>query len=293
MGRREKPLDPQGGARTALAQRLRLLREGSGRTYRRIAELAAELDPKKPFTATAFSRAAAGELLSRDVVLAFVKVCGGDVREFETLLRAARRELHLASAPQTPRGRRRAVHPTDVEDAHDLMLAMQTLRLTAGQPSLRKIEEAAYAKYRVRLPRSSIHDILTGKRFPPLAMLEVFAQVFGVREENLTPWRQAWMRAKGRTDDLPLPLPRPVRTRGASGGHYWGPNEWQDRQARTYAENFNEMFLVLVDHDSPRPVKIPVGPSMFQWNEHHELWQRLSGKVKRRNQVLLGTTTTG
>jgi Helix-turn-helix domain len=87
MGRRERVIDPSAGPVAEFAYQLRQLRERAGRpTYR-------QLEETTHYSATALSRAAAGERLpSRDVTLAFVAACGGDVAEWGRRWSAAKTE---------------------------------------------------------------------------------------------------------------------------------------------------------------------------------------------------------
>ncbi|GAA3148516.1 hypothetical protein GCM10010449_79040 [Streptomyces rectiviolaceus] len=78
MGRNERPIDPASGPVSRFAYELRKLRKEAGSpTYR---AMAAQVD----YSATALSQAAAGERLpSLPVVLAYVRLCGGDPETWE------------------------------------------------------------------------------------------------------------------------------------------------------------------------------------------------------------------
>ncbi|MFF7067187.1 nSTAND1 domain-containing NTPase [Streptomyces pseudovenezuelae] len=93
MGRREKPLDPGGGAVQRLAYELRKLRDEAGTpTYRAMAARAG-------YSAPTLSAAAAGERLpTLPVFLAYVSACGADPGEWEARWRAARDESADARA---------------------------------------------------------------------------------------------------------------------------------------------------------------------------------------------------
>ncbi|MFC4531757.1 hypothetical protein [Sphaerisporangium dianthi] len=88
MGRPERELDPDKDLLHAFAFGLRRLREAAGRpSYRR---LSAEAN----FSVTALSEAAGGTVLpSLPVTLAYVRACGGDVREWEDRWRKLADEL--------------------------------------------------------------------------------------------------------------------------------------------------------------------------------------------------------
>jgi hypothetical protein len=91
MGRPELPLDPAGGPLAAFADDLRALRRKAGTpSYRQLAARA-------HFSATALSRAAAGQALpSLEVTLAFVAACDGDTRAWQARWQAVRTELTAA-----------------------------------------------------------------------------------------------------------------------------------------------------------------------------------------------------
>jgi hypothetical protein len=78
MGRREKPLDSGSGPLAAFAGDLRKLRVAAGSpSYRRMAGLAL-------YSPSVLSEAASGHRLpTLAVTMAFVRVCGGDVADWE------------------------------------------------------------------------------------------------------------------------------------------------------------------------------------------------------------------
>lgn len=86
MGRRENPIDPDAGALAEFAAGLRELRVRAGRpTYRTLA-LRAYYSP------STLSVAASGTVVpSREVTLALVSACGGDVEQWDRRWRALAR----------------------------------------------------------------------------------------------------------------------------------------------------------------------------------------------------------
>ncbi|SER12285.1 WD40 repeat [Streptomyces sp. yr375] len=96
MGRREKPVDPDGGPVQRLAHELRTLREAAGRpTYREMAQ-------RTSYSTSALSQAAAGEQLpSLALVLAYAAALGADGAEWEERWRQADRAV-LESATSGP-----------------------------------------------------------------------------------------------------------------------------------------------------------------------------------------------
>ncbi|MFI5688055.1 hypothetical protein [Streptomyces sp. NPDC051636] len=101
-GRPESPLDPSAGPVTRFAAELRKLRAEAGSpTYRVMAQRAGQ-------GASTLSQAAAGERLpTLPVVLAYVRACGGDEKEWEARWREAAAEA--AAEPRT--GNERAEPP--------------------------------------------------------------------------------------------------------------------------------------------------------------------------------------
>ncbi|MFI9203197.1 ATP-binding protein [Streptomyces sp. NPDC053048] len=91
-GRRERPLDPQAGPLEEFAHGLRELRRQAGMTY-------AEMASRVHFSGSTLSQAAAGHRLpTLEVVLAYVRSCGGDERAWDQHWSAARRALGSTSA---------------------------------------------------------------------------------------------------------------------------------------------------------------------------------------------------
>jgi len=88
MGRREKPIDPDAGVLAGFAADLRELRVRAGRpTYRRLAQCAY-------YSPSTLSLAASGTVMpSREVTLALVSACGGDVEQWDVRWRALDRHL--------------------------------------------------------------------------------------------------------------------------------------------------------------------------------------------------------
>ncbi|WP_216588864.1 WD40 repeat domain-containing protein [Streptomyces brasiliscabiei] len=108
MPRGERPLEAEGGPLLDFAARLRKLREKAGSpTYRDLARRA-------HYSIAALSAAAAGrQLPTLAVTLAYVRACGGDVREWERIWRATAAEC----AAGTVRGVESAGTVRGVEDA--------------------------------------------------------------------------------------------------------------------------------------------------------------------------------
>src|SRR6266704_4449816 len=95
-GRRENPLDPDGGPVGEFAADLRQLRSRAGLTYRRMAPLALA-------SATSLADAASGKSLpTQSVTEGYVRACGGteeDVRAWTARWHALREQLSLPAPP--------------------------------------------------------------------------------------------------------------------------------------------------------------------------------------------------
>ncbi|MEU9149424.1 helix-turn-helix domain-containing protein [Streptomyces sp. NPDC048417] len=93
-GRREQPLDPQAGPLERFALGLRELRESAGLTYLEMAQGA-------HFAASTLSQAAAGQRLpTREVLLAYVRACGGDPGRWADYWERVRREVYGLSGTE-------------------------------------------------------------------------------------------------------------------------------------------------------------------------------------------------
>lgn len=93
-GRREQPLDPQAGPLERFALGLRELRESAGLTYLDMAQGA-------HFAASTLSQAAAGQRLpTREVLLAYVRACGGDPGRWADYWERVRREVYGLSVTE-------------------------------------------------------------------------------------------------------------------------------------------------------------------------------------------------
>ncbi|MFE5327228.1 helix-turn-helix domain-containing protein [Embleya sp. NPDC056575] len=186
MGRPERPLDPAGGPVIALARELRRLRESAGLTYRQMAEKSQE------FHASSFSRAASGHGLSEPLVTEFVRVCGGGHKRAADLLRRARGHRHLVNHPRSAN----TMLPLNVQDAHDLLLALHTIRLSAGQPSLRVLSERIRGSGTTIVSPSTLGELLQGARFPTKKAVQALALACGASTSDLPTWGKAWANAK-------------------------------------------------------------------------------------------------
>ncbi|MFJ1704276.1 helix-turn-helix domain-containing protein [Kitasatospora sp. NPDC088346] len=182
-----------------LAQWLRSLRRTAGLTYRQMAELIG----RHGCSAVTLSRADGGtQLPRRTVVEAYAAACGASRREARLRWeRAAVRTGGGRDRPRpptpgpAPRGRRLEFV---YEPAH-LLEAMHRLRLTAGRPSLRELQDRARSRGLGPLPRSTLADVLAGVRMPSEALLVSYVRACGQPDHAVGAWRAAWLRAIGRS----------------------------------------------------------------------------------------------
>lgn len=75
----------------------------------------------------------------------------------------------------------------------DLAAVLRKVRVRAGNPSLRAIQQWATDHGR-SLPRTTVADMLSGRRLPRLAVLLDFLSACGVPDERRNDWMDAWSR---------------------------------------------------------------------------------------------------
>lgn len=79
-----------------------------------------------------------------------------------------------------------------IDDAQPLFNALDDARTDAGRPSVRTLA-GAFAARDYPISSSTIHDWLTGKRIPPRAAIEVFADLFSAdKDELLALWKASF-----------------------------------------------------------------------------------------------------
>lgn len=81
-----------------------------------------------------------------------------------------------------------------VTTREELAQRLRDLHARADSPSLRNLETWALKHGKEALSRSTLSDMLGGRRFPKKARMLVFLQGCGVPENKLVPWRRAWER---------------------------------------------------------------------------------------------------
>jgi hypothetical protein len=144
---------------------------------------------------------------------------------------------HLNAAGEDDAGRD-GIDPMAAQTIADLAACLRRLRVSAGSPSYRRLEQWGL-RHRMRLARSSISDALAGKRLPPKDLLMAFVQACGVNPAADTRWIAAWtMLARQGADDLqgagavPVPgrLAADIRTAGLLriGSTYLTEFEWRE-----------------------------------------------------------------
>lgn len=197
MGRRERPLAARSDPLTELAAWLRELRSRSGLTYRQMSAVTG-------VSPTTLSRAAAGRFIPQPrVVHLYALACGGSEDRADMLWKrayAARHDLNRGYFWPTP--------PHLVTTPGELRAAMAFLYhlsgLTYRELERRAVEWAAKRGSRCWLPRSTIHNMLSGRSAPRREKLLVFAAACGVSEDKIPEWGLAWDRVFARRSQPPF-----------------------------------------------------------------------------------------
>jgi vWA-MoxR associated protein C-terminal domain/Effector-associated domain 2/vWA-MoxR associated protein middle region 0 len=99
-----------------------------------------------------------------------------------------------------------SIHLDEVTTVEEFSVALQRLRVAAGSPSLRDLETHA-RRLGQHLPKSTVGEMLAGRRLPRRAMVMAFVRACGVDEDESLRWREAWERIAAR------PLHSPLATR--------------------------------------------------------------------------------
>ncbi|WP_374117015.1 helix-turn-helix transcriptional regulator [Streptomyces sp. MNU76] len=178
MGRPEKPVVACSTPVRTLALWLRTQRGRAGLSY-------AQLAAKCGCSASKLSRAASGAVVpALSTTEAWAKACGADPGRAKSLWRKARAAAWKGSASR--------LQLDLVRDFNDLRTAMQALRTQAGVLSLRDLERLAGPG---KLPRSTLHTILSGESRPSLGHLCAFVAACGIAPAHRHEWVHAWNRA--------------------------------------------------------------------------------------------------
>ncbi|KOG64702.1 hypothetical protein ADK76_08535 [Streptomyces griseoflavus] len=188
MGRREAPVDYTVPELGELAARLRALRAAANLTYAKLADLT-------NYSAATLKRAAAGKTLpAYSTACAYAAACDGPVEETVTLYRLA--EDAVAGRALDARRIQVLPKPQFARDRADLSGALRDAYRRAGQPSLRAMEGRAREG---QLPRSSVHNIVTGRALPAdIGQYVAFLQACEISGQALGPWFGAWLKVCGR-----------------------------------------------------------------------------------------------
>ncbi|WP_442789178.1 helix-turn-helix domain-containing protein [Kitasatospora sp. NBC_01302] len=177
MGRKKTPIMVESPLQP-LAQFLRDLRERAGLTYRQMVDV---LEGRQGCSLATLSRADRGTTLPTfKTVEGYVSACGGDLVVATRLWQQAVRDYrYLDRNPGKPIPRRRprpVVDPDFIYEPLQLRDAMVHMRMQAGDPSLRQLAAGAQA-LGLGLPRSTLSDVLAGRRLPSPSMLRAFVRV--------------------------------------------------------------------------------------------------------------------
>jgi hypothetical protein len=74
----------------------------------------------------------------------------------------------------------------------ELVKRLQVLHTRAGKPSLRDLERWAAKNSEHALARTTVSEMLSGKRMPSQTVLLTFVQACGIPAGELASWREAW-----------------------------------------------------------------------------------------------------
>ncbi|WP_159424787.1 FxSxx-COOH system tetratricopeptide repeat protein [Streptomyces sp. TLI_053] len=83
--------------------------------------------------------------------------------------------------------------PASAASKEDLARCLRTLRIRADSPSYRDLEKRALQSGR-SLPRTTLGEVLSGRRFPSKAFLLAFVELCGVDPVAEPSWESAWNR---------------------------------------------------------------------------------------------------
>ncbi|MFF1410550.1 helix-turn-helix domain-containing protein [Streptomyces sp. NPDC058289] len=182
-----------------LSQWLLSLRQASGLTISQVAERTEQVG--LPTSRSTLYRAelapAPGQRPSVPawrVVEAYTKACGGSITEARRLWTKA---ASLKAPGKAGVQRRPAMAPQYISEPAELLHAMRELRLQAGKPSLRELEDRSRATPTAvtMLPRSTLGAVLNGTRYCRRDLLAYFVRACGVtKESEVMRWLEAWDR---------------------------------------------------------------------------------------------------
>src|ERR1022692_1765315 len=92
--------------------------------------------------------------------------------------------------------------PTSAATAGDLARSLRQLRVHAGMPPLRALEQQSGKAAgtplpgsqltSVRMGRTTLHDVLSGRKFPKKAFLLTFVAACGINLETDRSWEATW-----------------------------------------------------------------------------------------------------
>ncbi|MFE0458529.1 helix-turn-helix domain-containing protein [Kitasatospora sp. NPDC058965] len=191
MGRENSALAEQNTR--VLAQWLRSLRERSGLTYSQLAHKTSQAG--MPVSTSTLWRADGGRSTPTWAVAeAYTRACGGSVREAERLWIRARSSPQGRKAVATAMSARPVKALRYITERAELLHAMSRLRLRAGNPSLRELEQRAFRNGVSHLPHSTLHGVLCGRRDCSRPVLVEFVRACGVGPARERDWIAAWER---------------------------------------------------------------------------------------------------
>ncbi|MFD0272234.1 helix-turn-helix domain-containing protein [Streptomyces sp. NPDC127106] len=189
MGRPEQPVPYMDRALGRLALGLRAARQAADLTYHQLA------DKTPGFSRPTLQRAASGKTLpTKETVTAYAKACGidpGPLLALWEIARAKERVVRLGSPAPSVR---------QIRDEADMGAALRRLHVEAGAPPYREIEKRTRdAAGVVRVPRNTVHQVLSRQRFPSSReQLRALLTALGVPAADHEDWLRAWSRVDRR-----------------------------------------------------------------------------------------------
>ncbi|WP_051772752.1 hypothetical protein [Saccharothrix sp. NRRL B-16314] len=95
------------------------------------------------------------------------------------------------------------IDPLDATTIADFARCLRTVRLRAGNPSYRTLQQWG-ERNKIPLPRSTVQDALAGRRLPRKALVIGLVRAFGVPASDRR-WEIAWTRLADRTSSPTTP----------------------------------------------------------------------------------------
>ncbi|HZB28535.1 MAG TPA: NYN domain-containing protein [Streptosporangiaceae bacterium] len=111
-----------------------------------------------------------------------------------------------------------------VKTREELAVFLRELHARADSPSLRSLERWAQKEGKPPLSKSTLSDVLSGRRFPRKSVLLTFVEACGVPRDQMDPWRRGWERIAASERQRPPPEAESIELdrRRSKGAEAWG-----------------------------------------------------------------------